>query len=232
MINAHGRIMARNHAVPDHDLAKRAAFRTHIEYDSDSLYIGKPTFNHEARQWMVLASRRLNHADGSFAGAIIVALPQIYLTDFYDRAGLGMHSSVSLLGTDGIFRAVRVGNRMLATDPQHVPLSSVVSAPARHHSAIAAGGTDQLQRIVSYRQLKDFPLIAIVGVAEEEVYAKFTGRRTMYLWSAAIASAVILAFFALLMRLSHRLRRSMLLAKDAQATFRAAAEGSLDASTF
>lgn len=229
VVAADGSIIASNHATIDDRLAERDAFRTHIDNDVDRLYIGTPIFNPRAKQPVLQLSRRLNHADGSFAGVVVVALPPAYLTDFYDRSNLGTHGSVSLLGNDGAFRAVRVGNRMLMPDHPGEPLPSVASAPARHHDMIAASSPGQIPRVFSYRQLKDFPLVAIVGISAPEAYGKFSERRSVYLWSAASASAVILAFFALLTVLSHRLRKSMLAARQAQNTFRAVMDGGLDA---
>jgi diguanylate cyclase (GGDEF)-like protein/PAS domain S-box-containing protein len=226
--DADGKILFSNHDPLGGELAQRPSFRTHIAGDSGSLYIGMPVFNSSTRQWVLQMSRRLNHADGSFAGVVLVSMPCTYLTEFYERTDLGNHGSMSLLGADGGFRAVRVGNRMLVPNQPPVALASSGSAPERHQAMIAALSPQQTPDIVSYRQLKDFPLVAIVGIAEPEAYARFSSRRTVYLWSAVILSAAILGFFALLMMLSHRLQRSMRQAKEAQATFRAAVDGSLD----
>lgn len=216
VLNASGKVIASNHALADGSLAINVAIRKQAEYESDRLYISPPVFNRTLGQWMIQLSRRLNHPDGSFAGAVLVFLPQAYFTDFYPWADLGRQGSLSLLGTDGVLRAVRVGNRMLEVG------QTGIKSPAD-------ASPDRIRRIVSYRQLRDFPLIAVVGLAETEAYARFAERRSMYLRLAASASILILAFIGLLVLLSHRLRKSMLLAEAAQATFRAAAEGGLDA---
>lgn len=216
VLNASGKVIASNHALADGGLARNAAIREQVEYDPDRLYISPPVFNRTLGQWMIQLSRRLSHPDGSFAGAIIVFLPQAYFTDFYQWTDLGTQGSLSLLGTDGVLRAARVGNRMLEVG------QAGIKSPAD-------ASQDRIRRIVSYRQLRDFPLIAIVGIAETEAYARFAERRTMYLRLAASASILILAFVGFLVLLSHRLHKSMLLAEAAQATFRAAAEGGLDA---
>lgn len=207
--------------------AWRAMLLDEDDTDDDGLRIGRPVLSETLGQQVVPFSRRLRHADGSLAGVVIVAVPQMRLTDYYRHNDLGAQGSIALLGTDGTFRALRSGDRLL-TPPPGPPLMSVVSVPARHDAALAAASL-RAPRIVSYRPLPTAPLIAVVGLAEPQAYGSYQRRRTLYLSGAGCASFVILAFIALLLRQSRRLQNSMRAARQAQEMYGAVVEGGLDA---
>lgn len=227
-LDAEAKVTAGNYPVPSDNFAKTAAFQSHIKRDTGQLYISNANFDGTVREWSIQLSRRLNRPDGSFAGVVLITLPQSSLTDFYPLAGLGQHGSIGLLGSDGAFRALRIGNRFLHPEAG-VALPALASVPGRYRSALAANGFDDSRSSVSFRPLNGFPLVVLVGVGEQDVLAKLEERRALYLWSAVCASAVILVFFALFIALLRRRQHSMALAEKAQVTFRAAAEGSLDA---
>ena len=64
------------------------------------------------------ASRRLNNADGSFAGIVTAPIDQSYFTKLYRSIDLGKHGSVLLLHREG---------QMLAREPScRKPRSEVV----------------------------------------------------------------------------------------------------------
>lgn len=228
VLDASGAVIAGSHPSDAVASAWRSALlASDDDAGDDGLRIGHPVFSDTAGQQVVPFSRRLRHADGTLAGVVIIAVPQTRLTDYYRHNDLGAQGSIALLGTDGTFRALRSGDRLL-TPPPGQPLLSVISVPARHDAALAAASL-QAPRIVSYRPLPAAPLIAVVGLAEPEAYAGYERRRSLYLSWAGGVSIVILAFIALLLRQSRRLQNSMRTARQAQDTYRAVVEGGLDA---
>ncbi len=70
--------------------------------------------------------------------------------------------------------------------------------------------------------------MTVVGITEQEALGKYYDHRRIYFWSCTIASLLILGVAVMLTRQSYRLRKSVLVAREAQATLRAAADGSLD----
>jgi diguanylate cyclase (GGDEF)-like protein/PAS domain S-box-containing protein len=212
------------------NIADRDYFKVHAQRDSDSLFVSRPLLEPYSTRWSIIVSRRLNRPDGSFAGVVAVALKQSLLTD-YSPNRTGAKSFVGLVGDDGIFRASRIGPTPFPGDDQSFASWIKPESKNRSQAIIRDSPNDHVRRIFSFQQLNDFPLVAVVGIDEHDALARYDRNRNATIWSGIAGSIALLVFIAILMRQSARLRMSELAAAQAQAVFRAAAEGSLDALT-
>lgn len=214
-------------AIPN--LRTREYFQAHVEYDSSELFIGKPLTGSLTGQWIIPLSLRLNNPNGSFAGIVVVALNPLTLYTDYDAPFLGRHGSVGLIGNDDVFRIRRVGQSTKFGETVDFEAFSRGAEQLAENSFVRESQGDPVRRIYSVRQLKDYPMVAIAGLAEADAYARFYASRANYLWGAGLGSLFILAFTAFLMVQGRQLEQSRRAASHAQAIYRAAAEGSLDA---
>ncbi|MDB5807607.1 MAG: sensor diguanylate cyclase [Betaproteobacteria bacterium] len=211
------------------NLRSRDYFQAHVEFNSSEMFIAKPLVGEFSGQWALPTSLRLNNPNGSFAGVVMVALnPQTLYTD-YDAPFLGRHGSVGLLGNDDVFRIRRSGTSTQYGEAVDFTAFRRGVEVLAQNSFVRASPFDHTRRIYSYRQMKDFPLIAIAGLAEDDAYAKFYRSRANYLWGSGLGSLFIIAFTAFMMLQGRQLEHSRRAASHAQAIYRAAAEGSLDA---
>ena len=80
----------------------REYFQRHRDSPDPGTLIGRPIKSRSGGQWIITASRRINHPDGSFAGVALLTIDVSYFVRFYERFDLGPHSSASLLNNDGI----------------------------------------------------------------------------------------------------------------------------------
>jgi diguanylate cyclase (GGDEF)-like protein/PAS domain S-box-containing protein len=229
IVDARGEVVTRTHDEVNVNLRAREYFQAHVEADQDDLYIGRPVIGRVTRQWSIPLSRRLNNADGSFAGIILIALNPLTLYTDYDAPFLGKHGSVGLLGEDDVFRIRRIGESTRFAETVDFSAFKRGYTGGNHGSFTRASPIDGVRRIYSFRRLKDFPLFAIAGLAEEDAFAGYYRNRSIYLWSAALGSLFILGFTAFLMLQSRALERSRRAASQAQTIYQAAASGSLDA---
>jgi diguanylate cyclase (GGDEF)-like protein/PAS domain S-box-containing protein len=200
------------------NLADREHVRVHRERDSGEVVIGKPVRARVGGQWTIVVTRRANRPDGSFAGVIHVALNPFYFSNFYRQVDLGSKSAVGLFGRDGTVRALSLQGeevRDLGQDVRAGELFKNLSA-APHGTMTVATQIDGVRRIVSYRSLKDYPLVVAVGVAEEVAFADAERRRRLYQRVSVIASLSIMAMAAWLIVLLTRQRRAAEVAEHAR----------------
>jgi len=166
----------------------------HAARRSAELVIGRPVFGRVSGQWRVPLSRRLEHPDGRYAGAVVAAVDPAYFSDFYQQVDIGRNGAIELVGSDGIVRARQSGNN--AAVGQDLTDDTLLRDAARHLGGEfeAAGGIDGIVRMTSFRVLGEYGLIAAVGIAIDEGLAQSRQRALGYLWGAAAFSAFILLF--------------------------------------
>lgn len=186
------------------NLADREHVRTHISHDSGNVYISAPLQARVAGKPSVIMTRRLNHADGTFAGVAAIAFDPGYFTNFYQQVSLGPQSAFMLVGLDGIVRSRIVDgrdNQALDTTQSDL-VKRARSSPQGTY--ITAGQADGGPRILSYRNLRRYPLLVAAGAAEETAFAGVRERRTQIVAAAAAGTLLILLIFAWLLLLMTR----------------------------
>lgn len=188
-------------------LKDRKHFLVHKDFDSSQLFISKPVFGRVSGKWSIQMTRRVNKSDGSFAGVIVASVDPYYFTEFYKQVDIGENSSISLIGLDGVLRA-RETNR-IAQIGQKIEDSALL----KHlkYSKIGqyreVSPVDGIKRFYSYRSLKGYPFIVLVGMDEEEAFRDLNQRVSGYYWIAGIASAAIVVFIVILLLSAKHRRR-------------------------
>ena len=220
IIDEHGDMVASDQPFKAVNVADRNHFKAHAERDSDELIISPPLFGRATQRWVVVASRRLNHANGSFAGVFQMSVDPAYFTGVYEPSVLLAHGFVALLGADGVFRAVRIGNQTSLDKTTDLAAFEAWAMAHQEGTALLESPFDGARRIFSYQRLVDFPLIAIAGISEEEALAGFYAQRRVYLGSAALASVFVVGLTALLMVQGLRLQTSRRNARQSAARLR------------
>lgn len=175
-------------------IADREHFTIHRDNPDVGLFIGKPVMSRRTQTMMVPLTRRLNTADGGFAGIVSVQVPPVRFTDFSSAATVSPRDVFSLVGLDGITRARRVGERHTTGEDIGDSGLFTTRADTATGTHIGPGRLDGIERLYAYRTTRHYPLIATVGVAMDDILAGSRSRRTVYYSSAAVATLGIAAF--------------------------------------
>ncbi|MCK1568689.1 diguanylate cyclase, partial [Bradyrhizobium sp. 173] len=83
----------------------RDYFQQHRASADRGTLLGRPVKSRSGGQWIITASRRFNHPDGSFAGVVLTSIDVAYFAEFYKQFDIGPNGAVSLLSADGIMLA-------------------------------------------------------------------------------------------------------------------------------
>jgi diguanylate cyclase (GGDEF)-like protein len=185
---------------------------------SDTLWIDQPHSNGVSGEWTLQFGRRLDAADGTFAGAALVTVDAAYFVSGYDPVELGQHGMLGLLGTDGVFRARRTGDTLTAGVA--IDYASVVPGADQGDPTVSlsTNSWDGVRRYTVAQQLYEFPLAVIVGLSEDEQLAAAHRNIRSYLWRAAIGSVLLILLTTILGRMSWQLARGRLRENEAKLT--------------
>ncbi len=169
--------------------------------------------------WLTLLSRRLDNADGSFAGIVVAQLNLLYFEEFYKAVELSENGAIVLHRRDGV---------VLARYPHSdsiIGSSFAESPPFKETLAHAIAGTvlmdspvDGSRRVLAIRALKAFPLAVNVSVDERNVLAPWRQQSRVLTLAALAGGAVIGTLLLLLARTSKRVETLL-------GEFRSAKEG-------
>ncbi|NHZ78196.1 PAS domain S-box protein [Massilia sp. CCM 8695] len=196
----------------------------------DASRFATPVVEPRSGKWLIQIARRLNDGSGAFTGAIVIMIDPLYFVDDYDRVSVDDEAALFLWAHEAQLTIGRVGERLFVGERLGFRARKEPGAFADELEPSAP--PDRIARIYSYSDMDRYALVAVVGITERAAMEKFERHRIRYLWMALAATLAIAAVTMLLMRQSARLRASMRAARDAQATSRAAAEGSLDGVMF
>ena len=178
----------------------REHFIVHTGADSGALFISKPVVGRISGKWTIQLTRRINKADGSFGGIVVVGVDPNYFAQFYKQVDLGEQSVIAIIGRDGVLRVRQSGDEIhMGTDLSSHEAVKKLSVGDKG-TFINQSPIDGITRIRSYRALEEYPLLVLTGVTEEHVFKALNQRLASYYWACGAASAVVVLFVGLLLR--------------------------------
>lgn len=86
--------------LPTHSNGDREYFIYHRDNADDGLRINTPLLSRLTGKWTILVTRRINNADGGFAGIALAAISTEYFQAFYDTLNVGELGHVALYRDD------------------------------------------------------------------------------------------------------------------------------------
>lgn len=206
VFDAAGNWIVNSGSTPSYNVADRAYFQYHRSHADRGAHIADPVRSRASNQWVVPVTRRIDAADGSFAGIMLASVPADMFLKFYESFDVGRQGVISLVTADGII----VTRNSLATDSTGRSVADsnffqqTLSRPALP-ALDYVSPRDGVHRIGSFRQVEGFPLTIIVVHGLEESLSRWRE-------NARINGAVSLAasFIVLLLgiRLARQVRRS------------------------
>lgn len=200
------------------NFADREYFKVHQASPNVGLYVGHPYASRLRNGSLSIPlTRRISHADGSFAGVVLLAIQLDYFRKLFSTLSLGNHGAMVLMQHDGT---------MIMRQPYDEKVIGRNVSNARtfkEHRQKAEGSftdvsvIDGVQRLYYFKNLPNLPLTIIVAEAYSDIYAAWWQRTvTIAAVMGALAAAFIGLSFAFGLQLRCRMRAESRLAMLAQ----------------
>jgi diguanylate cyclase (GGDEF)-like protein len=215
IVNTDGVVLASSRPVAATSVSKPGV---QLALQGDTLWIDQSRRLQASEEWTLQFGRRLNTADGSLAGTVLVAVDASYFVSGYEPSVLGNKGVLGLLGTDGVFRARRTGDKVTAGEV--VDYSKAVPGAEQGEPTVSLVDNpwDGVRRYTGAQQLYEFPLAVIVGLSEDEQMAAARRSAHIYLWRAAVGSVMLVLLTTILGRMSWQIARGRVRENEAKLT--------------
>ena len=206
--------------------ADRDYFIYHKNDDSKLLLVGKPVVSRSTGKPVITFSRRLNTQHGAFDGVALVAFDPLYLTAFNAGSFPGKTGVLMAAGLDGTLRSAVNGNA--TQDPMSAALRAVPLFSSPEGASFLSGAqwfSDRLSRYVAWKTLKEYPLVAMVGLSEQEYFAPYQKAWATDRTVAISGSIILFLFASAAAAMSTRLVRKKQQEEEVRKAYRIATEG-------
>ena len=186
-------VSTREPGTPTATRGDRDYFIHHLTHADKLAYLGPPIVSRSSGQWVITMSRRVNDAQGRFAGVVLAAIPVRYFQRYYERFSIGKKGMVMLAMANGTgVTRLPAGPNVSGTDIRQTQIFQHIQASK------AAAGTvtlvtsfDHVERQYSYRRLTTFPIIVGSAFATHEILAEW--------WQATRQECVIVTLLILVL---------------------------------
>jgi len=159
------------------DLAAGAPFAYHRDNNSTALRVGAAPGQFGAAEDVVLFTRRLDSDDDEFDGMLLMAVDARYFTSFVSPATIGAGGIVALAGSEGRLRVEQRSDGAAFVDAVTLPRRSIVWQGGQGVRLVDGrdGFLDGQSRVLGWRQSSAYPLVALVGLPQDEALAASNG---------------------------------------------------------
>lgn len=186
--------------------ADREYFQSHVQNPSPGMMISRPFRSRSAAQdWRISFSYRLNDEQGEFLGVAEAAMRLNYFNQLFKSLNIGHGGTVNLVSSDGFLLAQEppLAEDLIGKDFSNRPNFMRILREG-NGSFTSVSGQDQKPRLYTFSQVGDLPLIVVVALSSDEVFASW--KRTALLVSGA-TGALCIGLLWLTWLLRHELRR-------------------------
>jgi len=226
VVNRNGKQVDSANGFMFDDVSGQDFFKALEHASADAALFSTPVIDTTTGKWQIQVARRLNGQSGQFDGAIILMIDPVLFVDDYDRLNISDNGAMILMSLDRKLSIGRLGEKLFVSD--RLVFERQRASGASSDELTPAAAPDSIERIYSYSDMPRYRLAAVVGIESSVAMERFARHRMQYYGMALLATILIMAIVTVLTRQSLRLRDSMYAAREAQATLRAAADGSLD----
>jgi signal transduction histidine kinase len=203
-----GKVLLSSEPFRPTDIADREHFQVHRANPHLGLYVSRPVLGRVTQKWSLQLTRRIDLPSGEFGGVAVVSMDPFYFTRLYESAHIGPHSTVTLLGDDGIVRARRSGHSSdIGLDVSRAEMFRQVLANDDgvfvRHSVL-----DGRERAYAYRRIGGYPLHVMVGIDIADVLDVYEPLKEKTIQQAVLVTMAIAGLTVMLLVLIRRLVKS------------------------
>lgn len=207
--------------------AEWEALLRHLDNDAMELFIGRPVGLGTPGGGDITLSRRIETADGKFAGIVSGTIQIAYFAELFRGLKLGPHDVVSLFRDDGTMLAHLPNNDSVG---KSLGGSDIMRQFELNRSGTFTGRSvfDGTRRVYTFTHLGGWPLILDVGLSESDIYAPWRKRAWLVTFCLLTMGIISMCLLLTLRGELHRRVAAENKARESETRYRLLADNSSD----
>ncbi|WP_249674046.1 sensor domain-containing diguanylate cyclase [Pseudomonas abieticivorans] len=178
----------------------REFFIHHRDHPDRGVFIGPTIRSKATNAWVISVSRRLEHADGRFAGVIAVTISLEHFLKLYQSIQVGKLGAISLTTSSGqVLVRYPFREQDIGRDLSSAPIFNDDLRQARSGTTRFASKVDGIKRLYAFKKSDQYPLVTTVAQGQAEAMQGWWDQSQKLL-------GVVLLLLALLVALGQRLK--------------------------
>ncbi|KPW46378.1 GGDEF domain-containing protein [Pseudomonas syringae pv. broussonetiae] len=173
----------------------RDYFIYHRGNPDPSIHVGSIVESRNTGDMVIPVSRRINAADGSFAGVALATVPVAYFQAFFQRMDVDDKGVIFLALNNGDLLARRPTlTALMTTNVAKGDIFTRYLPYSDSGTAVINSVVDGVERIYAYRRVSGLPIVAAAGVSCQHVFAPWWAyaHRSMTITGIIILALVLL----------------------------------------
>ncbi|MGL4315242.1 MAG: sensor domain-containing diguanylate cyclase [Pseudomonas sp.] len=202
---------------PGANNADREYFIFHRSHPDDhGVHIAPPIRSRTTGDWIIPVSRRLEDAQGNFAGVALATVSINYLRQFYATFDVREHGSINLVLNNGMLVLHSpYDEKLIGTSIAHGVIFRELLPQSPSGTQMLTSIVDGVERLYSYRQIQSYPLVSIAALAKQDILANWRSDTVVQL-TVVILLAGLLGLFGFY--LIHLIKNGLLAETELLAT--------------
>jgi len=148
------------------DASDRPYYLQARDNPSTNLIVFGPVQSRVSGKWVMVLARRLNAADGGFAGVVYASLATAQFEKTFSSIKLGPHGAATLRTTDlALVHRVPDTKNAIGSKEVSKQLAQAIQESPEGGQYLAKTAIDGIERSNAYRRLQRYPFYVIVGLS-------------------------------------------------------------------
>ncbi|MGI4940511.1 MAG: sensor domain-containing diguanylate cyclase [Janthinobacterium lividum] len=206
----------------------RSYFQYHRTHRDRAMLLGRPVRSKLDGLWILTVSRRIDAADGSFAGVALATISIDAIQAFYATFDVGAHGAITLETTESVLVARKPADEArIGADLSHGALA-VLLPPGQTGNFDYVSAVDGQRRLGSTRHVADYPLFIVVAHGFGDVLADWWSDALLHL-AASLGAVTVMGLLGWwLVALIRARQAEAAQVRDSEQHYRLLAENSTD----
>jgi diguanylate cyclase (GGDEF)-like protein len=152
------------------DVSDREYFKFHQHDPARTSHLGPVIRARSNNQRVLTLSRRIDHADGRFAGIAVASIDLAHFDRFFAQFDIGPNGALTLTTTDGIVLDRRPFiESLIGSDMSGAVVFRDHISKARSGVATITSSIDHVDRQLAFRRLDDYPIVVFAALSTSDL---------------------------------------------------------------